>query len=913
MEDNKINIVNFLDNWRTDFIERIKLECNSKKQKFTFKDALERHDAKKISQRDKSLILANKFLRTKPLNDNDYHKYVSHYSSTGQRLNHDYFRHDLEKLEGYYKVSDKEFKALGKRSNPFSKIGFESYVCYMVLKLKGGYNLKTDDELFKVEIKDSREYNPLSKIPSVLRGVLPFTVKEYDIAKAFPTFIDIELDANFAPTIYDTINKKDFARILNTTKEIEGAEIEALRNELKPIYGDKSDLVITNVRFDEKGKAFRDFTKYEKNYIDFFTEANKLENFARLHDGVFVLSDTKCDQLKFESVNFVIKPCIKPAIREQAKKLFYNFEVDDKTGNEFIETTPVLYSDWFIQEGFKKISLPDNELLITRNSNNVIESFNHVQDIAEILKLGIVENEERATAVLNKIAKDVNGTIKEAWLLVKGEELNYYRDTKNSFGLAFKNGFFYFDDSTFKIKRKEYADVDGFFVKHPILNHSINSDLFSEYAPNQTSDFETFFKRATTGSDNPDPMIYLKFRQMFGYLLHNYKNPTFCPVIILSDEGADGEGRNGRRGKSLVQRALKLVTQVKIKSGGLKSSFNIESEFAFDDLEGKDRVFVVDDAEAGFKYDALYSMITSDSSIRRKGKSDLKLEFEDLPKFLVSTNYLVRYNEENSSDLARFQEFKFSNFYSANFTPEKDLGRKLFEGWSDHDWDLFYKFCFGCVIEFIKGDGKIERIVYDKANDNYLAKFSNGVFDERFTNTLHEISSSLDYNFEKGFSATEFLKKYADLYPKESYDKKLTDRNIKSFLDTYLKVKSPETDYDKGRRKWKYKSLLSEAQIKENGFNTYFSNDVILEKFEGTFNYFISELYDKKQGFSTIEFVNKYVDLYPQDKFKTLFNESNAKTYLDVYNSYKFPDLWRYDVDKKRFLLQTKNKKKVFF
>ena len=77
----------------------------------------------------------------------------------------------------------------------------------------------TDNDLFQVEIIDHREYNPLSKIPSVLRGCLPFVVKEYDIKRAFPSFIDIELNTDFRHTIYDKIKKSDFAMFLNSNSE----------------------------------------------------------------------------------------------------------------------------------------------------------------------------------------------------------------------------------------------------------------------------------------------------------------------------------------------------------------------------------------------------------------------------------------------------------------------------------------------------------------------------------------------------------------------------------------------------------------------------------------------------------------------------------------------------------------------
>ena len=299
---NKTNLTQY-------FIDEINIQIETslkaKKRNWSFKDSV--INSKYADPRNAELIKAIQFIQSNPLRTNDYYKFVTAYSESKVKLNTKYFRHDLKKLEDYYCKVDENpnFK-------PFNERNFEDYVLFMTLKLTGHYESE-DNELFNVIIKDSREYNPLSKIPSVLRGNLPFKVKEFDIKRAFPTFIDIELDTEFRNSVYEIISKTDFAICLNSNSTSK-VSIEKARKGLEPIYKEQTNNIITDERFNQKGKAFKDFAKYEAEYINKFVRTNKLKNYARLHDGIFVLHDTDCTDTKFDKVEFSIKECIKPKI-----------------------------------------------------------------------------------------------------------------------------------------------------------------------------------------------------------------------------------------------------------------------------------------------------------------------------------------------------------------------------------------------------------------------------------------------------------------------------------------------------------------------------------------------------------------------------------------------------------------------
>jgi len=231
------------------------------------------------------------FLETQPLLNNDYFKYVNSYKK-GKELNPKYFRHDSKKLREYYAKSDKD-----PQYNPFGQSQYERYVLFMMLKFSDCY-LSEYDGMFGVKIKESREYNPLTSIPSVLRSLLPFRIKEYDIVQAYPTFIFLEL--GIEPfDVYSCLEKRKFNILLNTHKGVKDATLEAVRAKLKPIYGERVEEVMTEGRFNERGRLFEDLARHEKQYIQKFVDANKPKKYVRLHDGVVTLEDTECDVLEF--------------------------------------------------------------------------------------------------------------------------------------------------------------------------------------------------------------------------------------------------------------------------------------------------------------------------------------------------------------------------------------------------------------------------------------------------------------------------------------------------------------------------------------------------------------------------------------------------------------------------------------
>lgn len=768
-----------VNRWKEDFTPRIQFEVKSRKEVFTYTDAV----AKSIGRRtefDECMIEYYRFIGSDPLLNNDYYKYVNSYAK-GKELNIKYFKHNKEKLKEYYKKFD-----ANRSYNPFNKSQYEDYVLFMMLKLKGHYKLEYN-EVFNIKIVGSREYNPLTAIPSVLRGELPFDVQEFDIYRAFYTFLCNQLGIKQDTDVYSLIDKRKFNTLLNLHSDCKKTTIEAVRSQLACVFGERVNEVITVERYNNNGTLFNDLTVYEKQAIESFVMANNLVNYVRLHDGCFVESNAVCEVLEVENVVFKIKECIKPTIENDT----INFYTSNGFGAD-IKTSPKQYADFLEQNKFVRVTEAGNDTItIFKDSNNVIDHFNHKTDIVPFLKDNI--NDFITDVIENTLAKDCFNAIQQSYLLLDPIPLNYNRDTKTTFGIPFKNGFAEFNNKTIETKLKEYKAVNGFFAPHPAQGRN-----YTQNDIEIQSIFEVFLCMVSTGKDprtesltDSENKTFTGFCSMIGYLVHTYKDESFNPAIILSDKGSNNLSRNGGRGKSLITKAVAEVRNVMLKAG---AEFDPNYLFIFSDLTKSHQVYVIDDVMAGFNYNSLYTQISGGINCQRKGKPATMIDFKESPKFVITTNWSYRVEENSTSTQRRFFEYQLTDYFNLNRTPKQVFGHVLFDDWNCTEWQRFYSFIFGCVATYLNNG--LQRIEYNKTEDNYRANFNNDVTADEMERIMNEVLGL------QSFGVSDFLTIYKRLDNPFRLDNLFTHKNTKHLIDSYLKYHSIKINYSQRLRRW---------------------------------------------------------------------------------------------------------------
>jgi hypothetical protein len=367
--------------------------------------------------------------------------------------------------------------------------------------------------------------------------------------------------------------------------------------------------------------------------------------------------------------------------------------------------------------------------------------------------------------------------------------LKYYSDCKSTFAIPFKNGLFRYDKTTKEISKINYFDVDGFFAEH------FTQGIDFEYNDTEISQFERFLTIASTGKDSDLTKVELtkakEFFKMFGYMIHQYKDPAFTKAIVLSDIGANNEDRNGRRGKSLLLDGISKVRKSLFKGG---DDFDAEYTFVWDDLKKDIDTYQIDDVPASFNYNALYTPITNNINCARKGTKAEEINKKDTPKFIITTNWSFRVDKNNSSTQGRFIEYQFTDFFNNNRTIRDFFGCTFFDDWDSKEWNLFYSFAFKCVAFFL--EESLVQVEYDKTLDNFNANFNN---DALLAEMKRIISSFLE---REEFSVTEFLEAHNNQNHHFANPKLYHQNNAKKLINIYVDYKGLPFKYSLMNRVW---------------------------------------------------------------------------------------------------------------
>ncbi len=470
------------------------------------------------------------------------------------------------------------------------------------------------------------------------------------------------------------------------------------------------------------------------------------------------------------------------------------------------EIQPSRLAQFYKQQGFMRIMEEGNDnIIIIKNNNKTLKPFNYKSETIAFLKQHINDPEKRHKIENNLVSKRI--IVENSWKLVESVEYNLHKDTKDAVYLPFKNG-------VCKVTKTGIEMIDykseqiGFFMESESHKHHFQE---FELRNREVGQFERFLIYAIIGRElKEDEHVSAKekedvrsFYSMIGYLISNYKNPAESPAVILSDEGADHELRKGGRGKTLLTNALQKI-RYSNKRGG--KEFDTGYRHVFADLEKYHDVYVLDDVPRNFDYNTLYTNITGDITAERKREHAVIIPFKDAPKFVITTNWAVRYEKEAVSTNRRFVEYKFTDFWNNDDKrPEDYFGNLFFDEWDNKEWQLFYQFFIDCAMQFITTG--LKKTTYSKDEDNYQAYFYNDVILEEFQRVFTVIKT------RSSFSVMEFLDEHKNnaLF---KYKPIFHHKNLKPRIAAYITKHEVDHIFSKSERRWYFKQVEESASNK---------------------------------------------------------------------------------------------------
>ena len=470
--------------------------------------------------------------------------------------------------------------------------------------------------------------------------------------------------------------------------------------------------------------AYRDTASHSTKYYEDDSVMSKIR--TSVNKGAST-EQIKSDFSKLNLPTEVLDSVIVDIEKDSSIKKFWL-----KSDKGAISMVHYLYKEFLQHEGFFKYSFHGSDkYMFVKVTNNLIDKTSEEQ--VKDFVLGHLEGFDDLS-VYNFFA-DKTRFFKEDFLsLLDTVDVHFVEDTKDFSYIYFKNCVIkvYSD----KIETVDYVDLDGYVWRDQVIDRDF------EFCDVTDCDFKKFVRNVS--GDKDDRVKALE--SSIGFLMSGYKDPGFCPSVILNDEVIT-DNPEGGTGKGLFVQGVSMMKKVAMIDG---KAFSFDKSFAYQTINTDTQVISFDDVKKAFEFERLFSAITEGITIEKKNKDAIRIPFKFSPKIVITTNYTIR-GRGNSFNRRKF-EVELKQYYTKDFTPVDDFGKRLFDEWNKDEWCSFDNYMINTLQRYLS-TGLVE------------AKSSNTQIKKLAADTCHEFVEWLG------------LLKGGKLLPLIMYDKRI-------FMDT---------------------------------------------------------------------------------------------------------------------------------
>ncbi|WP_019670791.1 primase-helicase family protein [Eudoraea adriatica] len=360
--------------------------------------------------------------------------------------------------------------------------------------------------------------------------------------------------------------------------------------------------------------------------------------------------------------------------------MFYKKNEDGK-----IEILHFKLIEFLAKSGYGKLKVGSSVHILVKLIDNVITEVSESELVNCVKDYLISINEPE---VLEKYTKGLGGYL-------NGRKYDLLPQIKGFSDKEDPNkAWLYYKNQAVRITPKEIKAIDYKNITHPVWSKRfLNRDYSKPVDSN--GHFRDFIYKLS----KQDTKRFRALQTAIGYLLHRHNNPNLCKAVILIDEKIAFDGTaNGGTGKSLIAKALSHCRDLVFVEG---KNLKTGSWFKNQRIQITTDIVCYDDVGRDFSLEELYSMTTSGVVIEKKRRDEIHLSPEEAPKFMISSNYIVK-GTGGPSDLRRRYEFELANFFSEKHQPLDEYGDLFFTGWGEEQWNKFDLFMMECLQLFLR-------------------------------------------------------------------------------------------------------------------------------------------------------------------------------------------------------------------
>jgi hypothetical protein len=335
------------------------------------------------------------------------------------------------------------------------------------------------------------------------------------------------------------------------------------------------------------------------------------------------------------------------------------------------------FKNFLEDNGFYKYS-PEgsNNYVFVRVTNNHIEHASEKQ-IKDFVLEFLLDVDD--TAIYNYFAECTRYFREEFLTLLGSLKVYFIADTKDT-------AYLYYQNCAVKITKDDltpidYLDLGGYVWKDQVI------DRVFDICEVTDCDYQVFVNNISGENKQRTKSM----ESTIGYLLHGWKNLSYCPATILNDE-IISENPEGGTGKGLFMTGVSHMKKLVVIDG---KSFNFEKSFAYQLVSADTQILCFDDVKRNFNFEKLFSVITEGLTLEKKNKDAIKIPFAKSPKVAITTNYPIA--GKGNSFARRKWDLVLSQFYNKDFTPLVEFGKLMFGEWNDNDWCQFDNYMIQCL------------------------------------------------------------------------------------------------------------------------------------------------------------------------------------------------------------------------
>ncbi len=383
------------------------------------------------------------------------------------------------------------------------------------------------------------------------------------------------------------------------------------------------------------------------------------------------LQDSNLDSDVIESVLTKIE-------EENAKQTFW--VKNDKGGVKIIH---IQFKQFLEDSGFYKYCPEGGKnYVFVKVTNNLIDHASE-KEIKDFVLDHLLELDD--ISVYNYFADNTRFFKEEFLSMLSTIDIYFIEDSKDI-------AYLYYRNCAVKITKSDvipidYLDLGGYVWKDHVIDRIFNICDVQE---------SCYYNRFIENICGHDVARIESMQSTIGFLLHGYKNLSYCPAVILNDE-VISDNPEGGTGKGLFMNALSQMKKVVTIDG---KSFTFERSFAYQLVSADTQILVFDDVKKHFDFERLFSVVTEGLTLEKKNKDAIKIPFAKSPKIAITTNYAIK--GAGNSFARRKWELELHQYYSKAYTPLDEFGKLMFSDWNDDEWCEFDNYMVDCLKSYLR-------------------------------------------------------------------------------------------------------------------------------------------------------------------------------------------------------------------